>query len=103
MAFSQNRFPKAWTVDVLGNTTFGADNLITIPGLAVFTQIWNQGEHSLDVRLNNDPEATFTLGANVAQIFNSSDLYITSIDFENTPSGAETLTVQVIVGVVAND
>ena len=108
MAFSQNRFPKAAEITVANGSTFGGDNLIDFAsywsqgGIAVSIQISNldDSSNSIQVQFNGDSEATFTLGASQTQTFSALDLYLTSVDFANTVSGAPDIDVQVIVGLV---
>lgn len=93
----QPKQPKVWELTLPDNTKFGA-NVVSPPLGTVFvwSQIVNRGLTTISVRLNGDPDATFTLDASESQVFNSGDLYITSYDFACV-ARAE---VQIIAGVV---
>jgi len=104
---SENTFPVVENFAVLLNDTYEdqyLDILSDHGGYAVFTQITNQtsGE-AIKVGLNGtvgDPAAIFDLAGGDTQIFNSGDLSIGLIAFDNSFSGADsTVNVQVLLSV----
>jgi hypothetical protein len=97
--FSQVRNPKCYSVTVAPGSNFNGPNRVEFPGVAVFAQIRNLSHIDIRVQLNDDPEAVFPLNAGDAQIFNSGDCHITSVDCANT--GSTPVIVDIIVGVVS--
>ena len=95
----QPKDPKCWELNLVDNAKFGGANIITPPPGTMFmwSQVVNRGDAPIQVRLNGDPEATFTLDAGEAQAFEVGDLYITSYDFACVASSQ----VQIIAGVVS--
>ena len=106
----ENTFPVVWKPGTDGVIAAGADpdatNMTldiagTYGGFASFVQITNtDGTDSIQVRLNGLAGATFTLAADSTQIFNSGDLSVSEIAFDNSASGtAEVDAVEVILSV----
>ena len=100
MPFSTNISPKCFQLTAQPGTTY-QDNAIVFPGVAVFAQIYNKSMGPVSVRLNADPDATFTLDGSTTQVFNSGEVHLISVAFDNSTSGAKPVIVEVIVGVVA--
>ncbi|MHA2043246.1 MAG: hypothetical protein ACW99G_00545 [Candidatus Thorarchaeota archaeon] len=100
---SENTYPKVYDRTIAGGDTFG-DNEIDIVGdtggFASFAQITNNGSGpDIKVRLNGLTDAAFDLAAGDTQVFNSGDLSISLIEFDNTASGASDADVQVILSI----
>lgn len=100
---SENTYPRVYDRTIAASDTFG-DNEIDIVGdtggYATFAQITNNGSGpDIKVRLNGLTSAAFDLAAGDTQVFNSGDLSISLIEFDNTASGATDADVQVIVSV----
>lgn len=101
---AENTFPSVETLTVLAGTTFtdvgnSIDYLTDFGSFANFVQIDNQTAQDIRVRLNGLAGSAFDLGGNETQVFNSGDLQITKIEFDNTASGAVDADVQVIAAV----
>lgn len=105
-----NTFPVTWLPgaaedgiivggDGPSDTNMSYDVLSTHGGAATFTQIKNlDNSNSVQVTINDT--ATFTLEANSDQIFNNGDIAITKLAFDNTASGASSVsTVEVLFGI----
>lgn len=100
MSFNTNIQPKCYEVVVDTSSPYGGSNLITIPGVATYCDIINYGSSPIMCRLNGDPNATFMLQGESAQVWPPGACYITSIDFAATVSGMSNATVDIFVGVV---
>ena len=107
---SENTFPRVYDRSIEANDTYGdneIDIMTDLGGYAVFTQIVNQettgGGLDIKVGLNGtigSPDAIFDLAAGDTQIFNSGDLSISLIQFDNSASGAGgPVAVQVLLSV----
>lgn len=89
------RKPQVAVFTVSGGTTHNVDF-----GQQVgFVQATNFTNHSLTVLINGDSSARFTLSANTSQTFDVGDLYLVSLLFDNTPSGASDIQIEVIYGI----
>lgn len=106
----ENVFPVVWTPGTAGVIDAGAapddDNMsldiVSEYGApAKFVQIKNSdSSDGIKVKLNGSTDAVFTLEANSTQIFNSGDLVVTKIEFDNSASGTnEVNAVEVILSV----
>lgn len=121
----ENVFPVVWNPGTVtagtitsGSTyTTGASNaptglsnylniLATYGGPATFVQLVNSdSSHDCQVRLNGSTSAVITLHHATTQVFNSNELPITKLEFDNSTSGASSVVgVQVTLGIksVAN-
>lgn len=95
---SENVYPVIWTPGASGliassktytDTNMSLDIVATYGGPAVFVQIQNMdSSNAVKVKLNGSTSAILTLQANSTQIFNSGDLVISKIEFDNSFSGA---------------
>lgn len=95
---SENVYPVIWTPGTNGliasnktytDTNMSLDIVATYGGPAVFVQIQNtDSSNAVKVKLNGSTSAILTLQANSTQIFNSGDLVISKIEFDNSFSGA---------------
>lgn len=107
---SENSYPVVWNpgaasdgILVAGDTYADTGMTLDIVGTygthATFVQLSNSdASQDCQVKLNGSSSAVFTLQANSTQIFNSGDLSITSIAFDNSTSGAANVdVVQVIL------
>jgi hypothetical protein len=101
----ENVFPMVWNVTAAGGSVY-ADNVVDIlgdtGGYATFVQITNVSGNSVKVRINGNTNAVFDLGAAVTQVFNTGDLTISKLEFQNNASGATTTTIQVIASVLSH-
>ncbi len=100
---AENVYPKVYNLAVLGGSSWSS-NLVDIAGdtggYAVFTQISNTSSNgAIRVRLNGSSSSIFDLAQETTQVFNSGDVSLTSIEFENTESGSATVDVQVLLSV----
>lgn len=107
---SENTFPVVWKPGVAGavaagtastGTNMSLDIVATYGGPAMFVQLKNtDGSHAIKVKLNGSSSAIITLEANSTQIFNSGDLVINKLEFDNSFSGAGVVdTVEVLMSV----
>lgn len=108
----ENLFPVVWLPGTAGVISAGAgpsatnntlDIVSTYGGPAKFVQIKNNdGSHTVKVRLNGSTSAVFTLENSSTQIFNSGDLVISKIEFDNSASGTSAVNnVEVILSVLS--
>jgi hypothetical protein len=89
---SENVYPKVYDSSVDAGTTY-ADNQVDIAtdtgGYAVFAQVTNKhASQDIRMRLNGLTTAIMDLPADSTQVFNSGDLALTLIEFDNSDSGA---------------
>lgn len=109
---SENTYPVVWLpgasddgILVAGDTYdddgMSLDIMTTYGGPAVFVQLQNiDSSHAARVKLNGSSTAVFTLDANTTQVFNSGDIAISSIAFDNSLTGASNVNkVEVILSV----
>lgn len=102
---SENTYPKVYDATVVGGTTYTDEaNIIDIAGdtggYAVFTQITNADDtQDIKMRINGVADAVLDLPANSTQVFNSGDLAVTLIEFDNSTSGASDVEVQVVTSI----
>jgi hypothetical protein len=107
---SENTYPVVWKPGVAGTiaggtastgTNMSLDIVATYGGPAMFVQLKNtDGSHAIKVKLNGSSSAVITLEANSTQIFNSGDLVINKLEFDNSFSGAGTVaTIEVLMSV----
>jgi len=102
----ENTFPVVSTLTLAGGSVYTTSgNSIDFVGdygsPATFVQITNVSGNSVKVRINGNTAAVFDLGAAVTQVFNTGDLTISKLEFQNNASGATTTTVQVIASVTS--
>ena len=84
--------------DVFADTAI--DIITTYGGPSIATQIQNNDDATpVQVRLNALDSAVFTLAAGDQQVFNSGDLIVSELAFENTVSGGGSVAVQVILSI----
>ena len=104
---TENVFPQVWEIvtaaagsvySTSGNTI---DILGTTGGNATFVQLTNVSGNDVKVRINGNTNAVFDLGAAVTQVFNTGDLVISKLEFQNNASGATTTVIQVIASVLS--
>ena len=100
---AENVYPKVYDFTLLGGSVF-ADNVADIVGdtggYATFVQVTNRSlTQDVRVRLNGSTSAVFDLAANHTQIFNTGDLVISMLEFDNSSSGAVDADVQVVLSV----
>lgn len=99
---AENNFPSVYNLTVSPGTSF-ADNIVDIAGdtesFSNFAQISNLGSNRINIRLNGMDTAILTLGASETQVFNSTDLLITKLEFTNDVVGAVDADVQVLCSV----
>ena len=99
---TENTFPKVYNITALASSTYDdnqADILTDTGGVAIFTQITNNGSNSVQVKLNGLSGAIFSLLNDATQIFNARDLTITKIEIDNSASGSVDADIQIIVSV----
>jgi hypothetical protein len=106
---AENVYPLVWLPGADGiigaGDTSDDDNMeLDIVGTygapAVFVQIQNTDSASVQVILNGSADATFTLDGSSTQIFNSGDIVVTKIGFDNSASGAGAVdAVEVILSI----
>jgi hypothetical protein len=107
---AENTFPVVWLPgtsgvlaagDTYDDTNMALDIAETYGGYATFVQISNYDSNDdCRVRLNGSTSAVLTVQNASTQVFDSGDIAITSIEFDNSASGASTVnSVQVILGV----
>ena len=109
---SENVFPVTWlpgaaedgilvATDTYDDDGMSLDILATYGGPAVFCQISNSDStHNCHVRLNGSTDAVITLSHGETQVFNSGDLAISKIEFDNSASGASNVdAVEVLLSV----
>lgn len=99
----ENVYPKVYDLTLVGGSTF-TDNVADITGdtggYATFVQITNKSlTQDVRVRLNGSASAVFDLAANHTQIFNTGDLVVSKLEFDNSSSGATDTDVQVVLSV----
>jgi hypothetical protein len=92
--------PRVYTLTVTAGTTYTLPaNIINVltdmGGPANFTQITS--DQNCHVMLNGVATALLPITANVTQIFNSGDLAVTNLAFDNSASGAVTAHVVVVI------
>ncbi len=102
----ENTFPIVSTLTLAGGSTYTTTgNSIDFVGdygnAATFVQITNVSGNSVKVRINGSSSAVFDLGSAVTQVFNTGDLTISKLEFQNNASGATTTTVQVVASVTS--
>ena len=101
----ENTYPKVYDVTAVGGTTYtDAANIVDIAGdtggYAVFTQITNEdSSQDVKMRINGVADAVMDLPANSTQVFNSGDLAITLIEFDDSTSGATDVEIQVVTSI----
>jgi hypothetical protein len=101
---SENVYPMVYDESVVAGTTY-ADNQVDIAtdtgGYAVFAQITNKhAAQDISMRLNGLTTAVMDLPADSTQVFNSGDLSLSLIEFDNSASGAAgPVEVQVVLSV----
>lgn len=97
---SENTYPKVYDVTATGGSTY-EDNVVDIlgdtGGFAIFTQITNQGEGDVKIKLNGT--AIFDLTDGSTQVFNAGDLAINLIEVDNSVSGAGDVDLQILLSV----
>jgi hypothetical protein len=107
---SENVYPVVWAPGTDGvvasgetydDTNMALDIVATYGGPAMFVQIQNtDSSNAIKIKLNGSADAILTLQANSTQIFNSGDLVISKIEFDNSFSGAaEVNAVEVLLSV----
>lgn len=107
---SENVYPVVWAPGTAGvvasgetydDTNMSLDIVATYGGPAMFVQIQNtDSSNAIKIKLNGSTSAILTLQANSTQIFNSGDLVISKIEFDNSFSGAaEVNAVEVLLSV----
>lgn len=107
---AENVYPIVWAPgtdgviasgDTYTDTNMSLDILTTYGGSAKFVQIQNtDSSNAVKIKLNGSADAILTLQANSTQIFNSGDLIINKIEFDNSFSGAaEVNAVEVVLSV----
>lgn len=107
---SENVYPVVWAPGTSGvvasgetydDTNMALDIVATYGGPAMFVQIQNtDSSNAIKIKLNGSTSAILTLQANSTQIFNSGDLVISKIEFDNSFSGAaEVNAVEVLLSV----
>lgn len=99
----ENVYPYVYDLTVVGGTTW-VDNVADIAsdtgGYALFTQVTNKSlTQDIRMRLNGSTTAVVDLAANHTQIFNTGDLVVSKIEFDNTSSGATDVDVQVVLSI----
>jgi len=103
---SENNFPKVYHLTVSTETSY-AENEIDIAedteSYAHFVQITNKGSSSILVKLNGVESAIFELAGSETQVFNSGDLLVTKIAFDNNISGNTDCEVQVLCSIKNNN
>lgn len=95
----ENTFPRVYNIVVASGSEFDnneADILGDNGGYAAFVQITNKGSNDVDCRINDVEDAVITIGSGETQVFNSGDLLISKLNFEETDGAT---TVQVLVSV----
>jgi len=97
-AFAINATPKVYAKTLAGGSTYNGSNSITFSNATTVCLINNLSNSNCHCRLNADSNATFTLMANSSITFERGDLSITSVDFDNSPSGSSAVNVEVLVG-----
>jgi len=101
---SENVYPKVYDESIVAGTTY-ADNQVDIAtdtgGYAVFAQITNKhASQDISMRLNGLTTAVMDLPADSTQVFNSGDLSLSLIEFDNSTSGAAgPVEVQVVLSI----
>lgn len=103
---SENVYPKVYNLTISPDTTWDdagnfADILGDTGGYAVFAQITNKDASGDDLRmrLNGLSTAVMDLPANSTQVFNSGDLALSLIEFENPNSGSTDVDVQIVLSI----
>lgn len=103
---SENVYPKVYDLTISQDTTWddtgnSADIIGDTGGYAVFAQITNKDSSGDDLRmrLNGLSTAVMDLPANSTQVFNSGDLALSLIEFENPNSGGADVEVQIVLSV----
>jgi hypothetical protein len=101
---TENVYPKVYDESVAAGTTW-TDNEVDIAGdtggYAVFAQITNKHRsQDISMRLNGLTTAVMDLPADSTQVFNSGDLSLSLIEFDNSESGASgPVEVQVVLSI----
>jgi len=101
---SENVYPYVYDESIVAGTTW-TDNEVDIAGdtggYAVFAQITNKhASQDITMRLNGLTTAVMDLPADSTQVFNSGDLSLSLIEFDNSTSGAVgPVEVQVVLSV----
>lgn len=100
----ESTYPVVWNKTISAGSTYSSANntfdiLSDYGGHAKFTQISVLG-HAVGVRFNGLSGTEITVEANTSQIFNSGDLTITKLQFDNSTSGTSSATVEVLTSVV---
>lgn len=93
-------FPIVYNLVVAPASTYAAnvaDILTDHGGYAKFVQVVVTNE---DVNMRINGTAVINIPANTTQTFNSGDLLIGKLEFDNSDSGATTATVQILAGVM---
>jgi hypothetical protein len=102
---SENVYPKARTFEVANADVFADEhNVYDIVGTygqpAIFVELVNQDAQNVQVKLNGDTGAIFTLGASDTWVFNHGDLQVTKVELAGTAaSGGIACTVDIVIGV----
>jgi hypothetical protein len=98
----ENTFPYSYHATINPGTTY-ADNTFDIltdtGGYAVFAQLDNPSATALQVRINGNTSAVFTLSAASTQVFNAGDLSISMIEVASNVSGAAPAALEILVSV----
>lgn len=98
-----NNSPRVYLLDLSPGTDF-VNNILDIQnqenGFATFVQITNNGTESVNVRMNADNNAIFSLKANETQIFSQGELNLNKLEFKNESS--EQVSVQIITSIKVN-
>jgi len=96
----ENNFPVAQNLNVVGGTSYSTPaNVIDFVGTygnpASFVQLTNNSANGVKVRLNGNTNAVLT------QVFNAGDLTVSKLEFDNSTSGATTVSVSVLASVTS--
>lgn len=100
MTVNDPPIPVVHTIEVNPGSHFGQGLALdfTTPGFASFVMITNAGPTPVNVMLNSLSTAVFTLGEGT-MTFDSGDLYITNLDFDQPTLSVSPVYVEVLAGV----
>jgi len=103
---TENTYPLVQTFTLAGGSTYAtAGNSIDFVGTygsnASFVQMTNEDSTSVKVRINGNANAIFDLAGVTTQVFNTGDLTISKLEFQNNASGATTVNVQLIAALLS--
>jgi len=98
----ENVYPKVYSITATGGSTYTtagnkANILADTGSYAVFTQISNGGNRTINVKLNG--LAVFPLASGATQVFDKGELNISTVEIANSASGATDAVVTIICGV----